>query len=713
MGRIRDRLGFIDWDNITPTPARNGKATAVAESEQKGLTLSGAQFFSPNGRHFYAISDQPSSEVDAVTRHTAFAAAWTCYVALHTLAAKASEPDLLVAEETKDGETWLRSHPLISFLEQPAPSLDMSKLLYRTHLYRHITGQALWIVDINRGGRPARVVVFHGDEFEVQPADGDPRGMFRIHNSGNVYRAAESGLSGRPLLVHWINEDPFNWTRGLSKLDVALAAMNLGQQVQATAKSLLQNALMPSVIIQTHQEWKPTKEEFEHFESLVQAHADLSRKGHPFVLTGGGRATVATFPLKDLVPAELLDRVEAAVAATFGVPAVMMQFLVGLKNSPWSQMEEARRSFYEDTIEPLWVSDEKLLTSRLLRAIDDNRTHRLRFDRTQIRALKTDDTKRAAVAAQMAIAWTVDELRLYTGQEPLPKGDERGAVIPGLQAAPASPEPEPDDDTGENGERSKVARRSSRLQTKDARHDAWLRFDLTAKAQEASWESAVHRRLQADRVAILALADDEGVKAAPDIAAIIRKLLGEIDAYAAAARADWEGVVEPLIDATGTTALRTLSADLGVAFDVLSPALPGYTRSHGAQLVTRITKTTRDALRSTLETGLKNGESIEKLRKRIEDADAAFGRARAELIARTETTTVQNGAQRESMSRYAREESASVTKEWVATQDKRTRDEHAAMDGETVDVDASFSNGLQAPGEPNCRCATIFAIAED
>lgn len=52
-------------------------------------------------------------------------------------------------------------------------------------------------------------------------------------------------------------------------------------------------------------------------------------------------------------------------------------------------------------------------------------------------------------------------------------------------------------------------------------------------------------------------------------------------------------------------------------------------------------------------------------------------------------------------------------KVWIATSDDRTRESHAEIDGEEVDIDEPFSNGLMFPGdtsgEPeevwNCRCS--------
>ena len=53
-----------------------------------------------------------------------------------------------------------------------------------------------------------------------------------------------------------------------------------------------------------------------------------------------------------------------------------------------------------------------------------------------------------------------------------------------------------------------------------------------------------------------------------------------------------------------------------------------------------------------------------------------------------------------------------VQKQWRSTLDNRTRDSHRLLDGATIDLDATFDNGLKYPREPggalseicNCRC---------
>ena len=61
-----------------------------------------------------------------------------------------------------------------------------------------------------------------------------------------------------------------------------------------------------------------------------------------------------------------------------------------------------------------------------------------------------------------------------------------------------------------------------------------------------------------------------------------------------------------------------------------------------------------------------------------------------------------------------------VKKQWLAALDSRTRGSHRHLDGEVVELDAEFSNGLKYPGDPdgpasevyNCRCTLVPVIGD-
>lgn len=66
----------------------------------------------------------------------------------------------------------------------------------------------------------------------------------------------------------------------------------------------------------------------------------------------------------------------------------------------------------------------------------------------------------------------------------------------------------------------------------------------------------------------------------------------------------------------------------------------------------------------------------------------------------------------------AEEKGVHTQKGWMATHDSRTRETHADIDGEFVDIDEEFSNGLEYPGDPNgdpsevynCRCTLVYKV---
>lgn len=93
-------------------------------------------------------------------------------------------------------------------------------------------------------------------------------------------------------------------------------------------------------------------------------------------------------------------------------------------------------------------------------------------------------------------------------------------------------------------------------------------------------------------------------------------------------------------------------------------------------------------------------------------------------IARTEGHRVQTAATMDACY-AAKDKGADIVKQWDSTLDDRTRESHAAVDGQIREVDKPFSNGLMYPGDPsggaaevvNCRCALLqrarWALDED
>lgn len=193
-----------------------------------------------------------------------------------------------------------------------------------------------------------------------------------------------------------------------------------------------------------------------------------------------------------------------------------------------------------------------------------------------------------------------------------------------------------------------------------------------------------------------------------------RRFLRLFEAHLAGPSASmWRTVIGQQIGGTAKRSIERVAGEVGISFNLLNPAVGGWVARRSAFLVTGASETTKAAIRESVRAGLEAGETVEGIAKRIQD-DPVFHRARARLIARTETTTAGNAAPREALSAYAAANGAVVTKTWLNSGDDRVRDEHLdapeGVGGETRPIDEPFSNGLMEPSEPNCRCVLTYEV---
>lgn len=115
-------------------------------------------------------------------------------------------------------------------------------------------------------------------------------------------------------------------------------------------------------------------------------------------------------------------------------------------------------------------------------------------------------------------------------------------------------------------------------------------------------------------------------------------------------------------------------------------------------------------IQKALTIGIVQGKSTPKI---AQDFMKVMGNNQKAAIrnARTACTSAQNAGTIDSM-RAAQGMGLEVKKKWLATLDGRTRASHGHLDGECIDLDEKFSNGLEFPGDPggspgevyNCRC---------
>ena len=119
------------------------------------------------------------------------------------------------------------------------------------------------------------------------------------------------------------------------------------------------------------------------------------------------------------------------------------------------------------------------------------------------------------------------------------------------------------------------------------------------------------------------------------------------------------------------------------------------------------------AIRGQVLQGILQGESMDKIAARLQRV-TDMNDSSARRNARTAVTGSENRGRIDGFERAAKM-GINVEKQWLATKDARTRESHAAINGEHVPYDKKFGNGLLYPGDPdgrpeelhNCRCTIV------
>lgn len=121
----------------------------------------------------------------------------------------------------------------------------------------------------------------------------------------------------------------------------------------------------------------------------------------------------------------------------------------------------------------------------------------------------------------------------------------------------------------------------------------------------------------------------------------------------------------------------------------------------------------RQKIMSAITQGIVQGESMQQIARRLKQV-TDMNSASAIRNARTAVTGAECAGRVDSY-KYAESKGVQMTQVWMATLDGRTRHTHAVLDGESINVGGTFSNGCRYPGDPrgapsevyNCRCTIV------
>ena len=611
-------------------------------------------------------------------------------------------------------------HPVAELMAAPNPRTGRNQFLESIVGYLFLAGNAYIQRVVISGDRSKELWLLRPDL--VKPIL-DAKGA---EVQGYELRSENGTLTEKvkPEDILWLKLFNPLGIQGLSPFSAAARSIDQSNESKRWNISLLRNSGKRSGIFEM--EGKLGDAEFAQFKNRVQEESGPESAGKRMVLDSGMKFTPIDQSPNDMdwLAGQKMSACEVAICA-----GLSPELLGDSSQKTYSNYQEARKAAYEQTILPLvgYICDEFnrwLLTGKPEYFVPNT---------DDVAALQED---KSGVFTRLKDCrfLTVNEKREAVGYEAIDGGDildvaptpaPFGGGNEPLPFEKPKPEAEPEPESEELLEEELPAKgeKSFALDTEEKKAEHWKAVDRRRQGYDERVRAVCKKRLDSD-VALMAaaFAKADSVEAGKKaIEAVQPEIVDE-----------WTWTLRNIYQVVGKDFAEQVYANLkGMAPNEIKAA-PIDRWAEGVQAwlarpgfmnkIVGITDTTRESIMAKIAEGVDAGESIFKIGKRIDDfkLDNRLNTNRSETIARTEVIGASNVGSLEA----AKSIGLPMTKDWIATRDDRTRDDHLEADGQVVDLDGKFTVGgesLECPGDPdgsagnniNCRCTLAYNVKKE
>jgi HK97 family phage portal protein len=338
------------------------------------------------------------------------------------------EPDLQVKKEflrkrggKKQDDNVIERHPIYPLLKRPNPQTSGSNLWRAFARSWIIDGNAYWLKFRKESGV---VVQIRNEPHEnvkarwVNDQNGEyldaSRSMsvpaisrndsptafinyYELRRDNRRYRVEPEDI------VHFRDgEDPTNRRYGLSRLKTILREIYGDSAVASYAANLLGgNGVIPFVVGIDDKDGVLSQEDLDNIKAKLNEQTTGKNAGQGLVLSAR-----ASFSRTGLTPQEMDLRstrymAQEVFSAVTGIPAIVLNFGSGMERSIWNNMSEADRRAIDSYLQPLWWHIAQELTVQLLPDFDQDASHFLEFDLSEVGALQEDENAKVERIAKL------------------------------------------------------------------------------------------------------------------------------------------------------------------------------------------------------------------------------------------------------------------------------------------------------------------------
>lgn len=611
-------------------------------------------------------------------------------------------------EKSTGEEEWerVKNHPVEQLLRNPAPPPMLSgKNLFKLETnHRQLGGNALWWKNIV-GGQPVELWPIKPDQ--IQPKVNDD-GTLNHYEYRGENQARKKKIPPEEL-IHFLFTNPDNFYWGLSPLKAASRVVDSDVEAVRHNKKLLENSAISSGAFSYNDNLK--RDQWEEARERVREH--MKEPGLPWILGNDADWNQMSYSVEDLQILEQRKWNALEIHAAFDVDPLLTSIpdTGGQVNK-----KEAKKELWQDNIISYLESLKNGLENNLLVHWDN--THgmqqaeehdlRLVYDVSNIKALQEDRSKKIADAQKlyrMNVPFNRIDERLELGIGEVPGGDTPREAVQQPPALMSSDKPE---------------------SQKMTDHEKTL-FWKSVEEDRQEWENQIVNPVKEEFEAEIDEIDDR-IESVDNPEPIIELLDNRIT--------DWRVIIEnswiPVLEYFGQEELERLAEEKGIKpsqlkqnFDAQDERIQEWVRENAVEQATLIQQTSKDTVRQMFQNAKEENLTVDELGRKLRDqydiwTTEADGREfyRAMRVARTETQMAQGKASFEGAVQAEEEFGFDIEKTWITSRDARVRDIHSEMDGETVPLRRTYSNGLEFPGDPSgvaeqvihCRCTEKHSV---
>ena len=355
------------------------------------------------------------------------------YGCAREIATTLAEAPLQVGFENPDGEWQVVPHPLDAIFDMPTPDYDYNEWLQRFASRLLLTGRGfIWKFRQNSGMIGE---LWPMPTSSVKPIDGtaEENGMVisRLQKGYEINQGfnKEPQIVGARDMVDARFADPASTNQGVGPMQAAARDYQLDRGREDYLIEMLTNLKVPGMLIRSTQPLNTADKDA--IRNELHNRAGHGARGGPIFISGKDSEAKMIAPLADMDWPGFASMEESRICMAFGVPPILVGARVGLDRSTYANYAEARKSFYTETMVPLWAAIQGVFTRSLLRHEGEERLD-IRFDLSDVAGLQQDADK-IAMRAQTLFGGgiiTLNQALAMVGEPAIgPAGDVRRVPI--------------------------------------------------------------------------------------------------------------------------------------------------------------------------------------------------------------------------------------------------------------------------------------------